>query len=143
LKKGKDFFCGFRNHDDELASGLHPKVCTQDEDCLTKGGWTSQCLCGLDGLKYCVAELGSNAYDEYWKKCLEHAGSATNPKISNVEKTYWDFYSEIYVQVVSAPPCLKELLWEFRVLKDLDRFRMESFGKVRIGFFILVVLFNL
>ena len=126
FKNKEDFFCGFRSQDDELASGLHPKICSQDYDCLTKGGWTSQCLCGLDGLKYCVAELGSNAYDDYWDKCLTGDGSATDPKISAAEKEYWDFYARFYVEIVSAPECVKELLWEFMILKDLDAIRKKS-----------------
>ena len=65
FKSQPKFFCGFRNLNDELAYGTHPKVCQSNEDCLTVGGWTSECLCGFDGLSYCAAELGSSAFDGY------------------------------------------------------------------------------
>lgn len=119
------FFCGFRNQADQLADGQHPKVCNQDSDCITAGGWISQCVCGLDGLKYCAAEIGSNAYDEYWENCYSE-GSVSDPKISAANKVYWDFYYSHYIDIVSAPDCAKGLLWEFQILSDLDELRRIS-----------------
>lgn len=126
LLKGKQmFYCGLRNSADQLESGQHPKVCSQDLDCVTVGGWKSQCRCGLDGLKYCAPEIGSNAFDEYWENCYTE-GSANDPKISAKSKAYWDFYYGFYVEIVSAPDCAKNLLWEFQILSDLDALRNTS-----------------
>ena len=65
LKAQPDYFCGFRNPDDELAEGKHPKICNSNADCLTIGGWTTVCKCGFDGNYYCSAEIGSSAFDLY------------------------------------------------------------------------------
>lgn len=123
--KGQYYFCGFRDLDDELAVGEHPKICDSDQDCLTVGGWTTACVCGFDGKSYCSADFGSSAFDEYWTKC-EQEGGSNNPIITAVERAYWEYYHDYYVYIISAPDCVKNLLWEFDILNDLDSYRSGS-----------------
>lgn len=141
LKKQSDFFCGFRDTTQELADGRHPKTCLSNKDCKTIGGWETECLCGLDGFKYCSAEIGSSAFDEYWEKCFEKQGSTHDPKITAVEKAYWDYYYNFYIEIVSAPSCVKSLLWEFSILDDLDGYRKSSFSQfILVSYFFLISL---
>lgn len=129
LKSEPDFFCGFRDTSEELASGSHPKLCQSDTDCITKAGFASNCVCGFDGLSYCSAELGSSAFNGFWERCLALSGSSRNPRVTAIEKTYWMYYYNFYVGIISAPECLKDLLWEFSILNDLEMYTQGNCGK--------------
>lgn len=112
-------FCGNRNYNDELLSGSHPKRCLSVSDCRTLGGWTTDCLCGMDGYMYCQPEMGSGAMEEYWTLCEEHQNRTNDPRVTEAVKAYWLGYQEYYTLVRSAPDCVWRILNEFLVLSAL------------------------
>jgi hypothetical protein len=130
LIKESNYFCGFRDSNQALLHGSHPKICYSEQDCLTVGGWTTECICGFDGNSYCSPDIGSNAFDEYWAQCNSQEGSTQDPKLSPVQKAYWDYYFNYYVQIISAPSCLKTLLWEFEILSDLAKYTQYSLSPI-------------
>lgn len=112
-------FCGNRNSNDNLLTGSHPKQCLSVTDCQTQGGWTTDCLCGMDGYKYCQPEVGSGAMDGYWTLCEEHQNRTNDPRVTVAARAYWLGYLEYYTLVVSAPDCVWRVLNEFLVLSSL------------------------
>ena len=86
-------------------------------------------MCGLDGNSYCSAEMGSSAFDGFWKACASSPGGNRNPRVTAVVKTYWMYYYTYYVQVISAPECVLGLVWEFQILSDLEMYLKNSFAR--------------
>ncbi|CAG9322878.1 unnamed protein product [Blepharisma stoltei] len=119
-------FCGTRNPDAFLAVGSHPKKCTTQQDCKTREGWSTQCVCGLDGYFYCEADISSNAFDGYWKVCQISKNLTNDLRIDARNRTYWNWYQKYYVEIISAPGCLGNLLWEFQILSDLKSLALDS-----------------
>lgn len=124
----------------ELEEGSHPKLCSGDSDCITKGGWRTECRCGLDGYYYCVPEKSSAALDGYWKECDYMKNRTNDATVDSRVKEYYDFYTHYYVEIVSAPDCLERLLLEFKILGELEEFMNGSRGVV-IGGLLFISVF--
>jgi len=135
------FYCGKRHLDSELQEGTYPKVCETEKDCLTKGGWTTSCLCGLDGNYYCMPELSSSAFEGYWELCEEAWNATREYRVSATDKAYWEYFQSHYIETISAPECMPELIWEFLVLGELERLR-ENSGSFKLSVGLVWLIFN-
>lgn len=104
--------CPERDIDDNLVSGSHPKLCETDNDCITKNGINPPCACGIYGDKYCQPLIGSDVFEQFWKRCERDS------TLTLKEWEVWQFLVKTYVYLVSAPPCGEEVLEEMKVSFD-------------------------
>ena len=132
-------FCGNRNPSDSLLTGTHPKRCLSSSDCRTVGGWTTDCLCGMDGYMYCQPEIGSSAMDGYWTLCEEYQNQTNDPRITEAARAYWTGYLEYYTLVVSAPDCAWHILNEFLVLASMKAAAESSSISRLLSSFLLLI----
>jgi hypothetical protein len=110
-----NYDCGIVDRYVELDSGIYPKKCNDGYDCLLENGDYNSCYCAYDGNSYCVPELGSSVYDDYWTGCAENNGD---------EIVYGLHYYSIYPLQVNSPSCaydiVNELVWFSKYADDLS-----------------------
>lgn len=127
--------CFERNTDENLLEGSHPKICSTDDDCMIRSKTTTECKCGIDGKKYCQPMYGSNAFEEFWKRCEE------DPKMYQKEWKLWNFAKEQYIPIVSAPTCGDDVLLELRISLD---YIIDTANFIVLPYLVLTgVLFNI
>mmetsp|Transcript_3060 Transcript_3060/g.6330 ORF Transcript_3060/g.6330 Transcript_3060/m.6330 type:complete len:224 (-) Transcript_3060:1574-2245(-) len=109
-----DFICEERDSTERLETGVHPKRCNSDDDCLMKNGLTTACECGLDGFKYCKPGLGSQVFDYLWADCEERDGEVTEE-----QWRYWLDFQADYHYYVMAPACARAVFYELEWLMSV------------------------
>ena len=126
--------CGVRADKRNLASGVYPKACATDADCLLQDGTFNPCACGLNGKAYCIPDLSSKLFNQYWKKCNE-----TSNTVYRNDYYYWTWYLEYYSLIVSAPSCAWSVGIELLTFRYLDAFLYQGAAQA-IALCIWVVL---
>jgi hypothetical protein len=111
------FNCSTRNTNVELASGSYPKTCNSTSDCLLKDGKYNDCSCAYDGNSYCVPDLSSSEYDDYWTGCDDNDGD---------EIVYGLFYQAVYPLQVNSPSCTDDVVYELITLSNYDDDRSSA-----------------
>jgi hypothetical protein len=106
-----NFSCGTRDSNVELVSGIYPKMCNDSTDCLLENGFYNACYCAYDGKSYCVPDMSSSVYDDYWTGC-------ENDDLTEVE--YGNYYYSIYPFQVNSPSCAADVIYELITLSNLD-----------------------
>jgi hypothetical protein len=102
--------CGVRDSQAELVDGSYPKICNDHIDCVLENGGYNSCYCSLDGNAYCVPDISSSIYDDYWAGCDTSDGD----KI-----LYGINYYTTYPLQVNSPSCAEEVLYELIYLTEL------------------------
>jgi hypothetical protein len=114
---GSVYLCGTRIDSRDLVDGSYPKVCDSYVDCKLNDGSYSECECGMDGKAYCVPDINSETFDDYWKECwADNYGRLDNYK----HWAYWELKSTYYVPYTSAYSCAHNLFSEFIQIDDYD-----------------------
>mmetsp|Transcript_19560 Transcript_19560/g.35848 ORF Transcript_19560/g.35848 Transcript_19560/m.35848 type:complete len:220 (-) Transcript_19560:3948-4607(-) len=129
-----EWYCGDRNELFDLYEGSHLKRCSSRADCLSRGGWTAECMCGMDGFYYCKPDISSEAFDEYWDVCESVKNKTFDPQISGAYRTYWEYYAQYYIEANTAPECARSSLWEFKVLDLLEEAAYGGSAVLVLGF---------
>ena len=128
----EDETCPVRDANDELASGVHPKLCIDNSDCLTKGNSTTECKCGMNGNAYCIPAWGSSAFEEYWTECAEGKG-----EINYWTNAWWEEWQKLYAYDVEKPDCAGDLL-DWAILDALKDAADYAYELIVLGLFSLI-----
>lgn len=109
--------CQKKSYDKDLASGSHPKECSTagwaDTDCSLVDGTISECRCGLNGKSYCLPDISSSAFDDYWTQCCDVGCGHLD---SFEHYLFWYLKQTYFVDYISGYSCSKI----FSQLKDID-----------------------
>jgi hypothetical protein len=111
------YICGSRDSNVELDSGSYPKKCDDWTDCLLEDGDYNSCSCAYDGMSYCVPDISSSEYDDYWTGCDDNDGG---------EIFYGLHYYSIYPLQVNSPSCADNIVDELMALSDFDNDRSSA-----------------
>eukprot|EP00359_Climacostomum_virens_P005901 CAMPEP_0204904258 /NCGR_PEP_ID=MMETSP1397-20131031/4766_1 /ASSEMBLY_ACC=CAM_ASM_000891 /TAXON_ID=49980 /ORGANISM="Climacostomum Climacostomum virens, Strain Stock W-24" /LENGTH=175 /DNA_ID=CAMNT_0052073031 /DNA_START=272 /DNA_END=799 /DNA_ORIENTATION=- len=104
-----NYSCGSRNSNTDFVEyESYPISCKEDSECKLKDGTYAKCSCALDGNSYCTPHLSSDFYDGYWGACESE---------DSMMKGYWKTYYDNYPDLVGAPDCASETVYELNVLR--------------------------
>jgi hypothetical protein len=118
-----DTNCPVREVKKDIVSGTSSLIqCTvpgaDNSECQLEDGTYAECACGLDRKSYCVPDVSSTVYDDYWAECFktgENYGRITN------DDYYWYWYYRInyFLPFLTAYSCARTFFEEFVKIDDL------------------------
>ncbi|CAG9313110.1 unnamed protein product [Blepharisma stoltei] len=123
--------CETRTANRDLVNGTFPKTCNTTDDCKLKDGDYADCLCGMDGNKYCYADKSSELYEDFWTVCSNHDG-----QMYYRDMLLWNYTVDNYITLYSAPFCAENLFPEY--ILNLN-FIVDSSMIKTLGFLSLLV----
>lgn len=103
---------------DLINSGPDLILCGSSQDCKLENGSEADCVCGLDGLSYCLPHSSSSLFNEYWEEC-DRWGNFSRYKYWKK----WVYFSSYYVMWATSAnlACVKQTIMEIGViLEEID-----------------------
>ncbi|OMJ94514.1 hypothetical protein SteCoe_2289 [Stentor coeruleus] len=95
--------------------------------CYDEYGGNYTCLCGMDGMSYCLPNKSSGIYDEFWNICDKN-----DNMIDNKTMQLWEHLLVNFIEMITAPYCADDLFPEIDV-PNLDYIIDEIALIVNIG----------
>ena len=123
--------CPSRDPTRELEVGIHPKRCSSSEDCKLVSGEHSKCECGMDGKKWCTADLHSFVFDNYWIACQEGT-------ITPAQQDWWQSRQQQYVLMETSPVCIDNIS-EIAQLAALEHMAFEAANLIIMVICVIVI----
>lgn len=117
-----DTNCPTRQTKKDFASGDTLVQCTKptqkDEACILQDGSYAPCVCGFDRKSYCVPDISSSVFDDYWAECFK---SGVNYGRISDDDHYWFWYYKInyFLPYLTSYSCARKLFEEFTKIDDL------------------------
>jgi len=118
-----DSNCPVREVQKDLLSGTSSLTqCTtpgaDNSECKLEDGTYAECACGLDRKSYCVPDVSSTMFDDYWAECFktgENYGRITD----NDHFWYWHYRISYYLPFLTAYSCARTFFEEFTKIDEL------------------------
>lgn len=107
--------CGLQESGKDLMQGYHPKVCQSEADCQLEDGSVTSCMCGANGLAYCVPHLSSRVYAEEWSACEQHVG-----RLEPEQYALWMAKYSLYPILQQPVECAERLFYEYEYMEAAE-----------------------
>jgi hypothetical protein len=83
-------------------TGLNPKLCIADSDCIRLDGTVASCTCAIDGNSYCTPDpFDDSLISWYWTLCSES-------KMTTVQQTHRDWMLTVWNDAQVNLDCYQE-----------------------------------